>query len=249
MEQSLYHEFSKLEAKHWWFTGRRRYLQTVIERFFNNTSKLSVCEIGCGTGGNLGILSQFVKTDAVEMNDDARQLAKEKQIKNAKIHSGYLPDNIPLTEQYDGVFALDVVEHVEDDLAAIKRLKSLVNKDGLLITTVPAYQWLWSKHDIANHHFRRYTKKRYCQLIESAGLEVCYASYFNTILFPLAVLSRLVEFITDKFASNQDATLSMPTAFINRLFSVIFNLESLWASKISMPFGLSIIVVAKHKTQ
>jgi len=245
MRQQVYNEFSSLEDKHWWFTSRRRYIDKVISRFFTrDPQRLSFCEIGCGTGGNLAMLANYAEVEAVEMNDLARQIVNNKNISGLrKVAAGHLPDNIPLDSKFDGVFALDVIEHVENDLAGLKALKTLLSDDGLLITTVPAYQWLWSAHDVANHHFRRYTKTRYSTLIQNAGYEICYASYFNTLLFPLAALSRLMMSI--RAERDTDATINMPPRFINRLLAWIFGFERLWAGKVFMSFGLSIIVVAK----
>lgn len=242
MQQQVYNSFSSLESKHWWFTARRKYLNKVISTFFRGRSGLEFCEVGCGTGGNLSMLSDYGTVEAVEMNDQAREIVINKNLpKVTQIHSGYLPDNLPLTKKFDGVFALDVIEHVEDDLSALKVLKGCLKSNGYLVTTVPAYQWLWSKHDEENHHFRRYTKGRYVELIESAGYSVCYSSYYNSLLFPLAAVSRLL-------GGDKEASLKMPPSFINKTFKFIFGVESLWAAKLTIPFGLSIVVVAENKS-
>jgi len=246
MEQDIYDEMAKQEGQHWWFVARRKYVQKLISKYFPPDSKYRVCEIGCGTGGNLEMLSQLGCVDAVELNESARQVAKSKEIKNVLgVCSGYLPDGIPLTEKYDGVFSLDVIEHVENDLEAVKALKSLIAENGRLIVTVPAYQWLWSAHDEVNHHFRRYSKKTFLELFDSAGLKIRYVSYFNSILFPLALLSR----ITEKISPNKTATktwgVKYPSVWVNALLKKIFELESIWAGKFSIPFGLSIVVVAE----
>lgn len=242
MQQEVYSSFSALENKHWWFTARRKYLNKVISTFFDKKKNYQLCEIGCGTGGNLPMLSGFGTVEAVEMNQQARELVVSKKLNNVtKVHSGYLPDNLPLDKKFDGIFALDVIEHVKDDLSALKVLREHLNDDGFLITTVPAYQWLWSEHDVANHHHRRYTKKQYTKLIESAGYNIRYSSYYNSLLFPLAAVSRLLN-------HSKDSSLSMPASFINKTFKFIFGLESLWAAKLVMPFGLSIVVVAELKS-
>ena len=248
MEQNIYEEMAKQESHHWWFVARRAYLKKLISKQFPPELEYRICEIGCGTGGNLPMLAQLGKVDAVELNESAKILAESKNMNNITgIHSGYLPDAIPLTEQYDGVFSLDVIEHIENDLEAVKALKALLSKNGTLIITVPAYQWLWSAHDDANHHFRRYTRKSFSELIEAAGLNIRYVSYFNTVLFPLAALKRIAEYFLPKKPIENAWDINTPPAWLNTLFEKLFKLECLWAGKLSIPFGLSIVVVAELK--
>lgn len=246
MEQQVYQEFNELEGQHWWFRGRRKYLRRLISSYLSPSSRArSLCEIGSGTGGNLPMLTEFGSVDAVEMDDNARHIIENKKVPGVRlVQGGSLPDHITLDEAYDGVFSLDVIEHVEDDLAALIRLRELLSADGLLFTTVPAYQWLWSAHDDANHHKRRYTKSAYCELLQRAGFEIRYASYFNSLLFPLAVIERLMSKLKPGRKRNDKATLTMPAGWLNRVFYGIFGIESAWAGKLRFPFGLSIAVVA-----
>jgi len=125
------------------------------------------------------------------------------------------------------------------------KLADYLKQDAWLITTVPAYQWLWSAHDDANHHKRRYTKTNYCKLLRSAGYEIHYSSYFNTLLFPLAVISRLIGRVSSNSDQQVYSGLSLPAKPINTFLQFLFRLESYWAARLSMPFGLSIVVVAK----
>ena len=249
MEQFVYDQFNELENKHWWFCGRRAYLRKIIhDSFENKSSSLSFCEIGSGTGGNLSLLAEYSQVDSVEMNDQARKMIEEKSIKGVRnVYPGHLPDNMCHSDEYDGVFSLDVIEHIEDDAAALLEIKDYIKNDGLFISTVPAYQWLWSAHDVANFHHRRYTKTTYCELIDRAGYDIIYSSYFNTLLFPLAAISRLVEKLIKRDTDSDAAALTMPNKLINSILFKIFSIESWWAGKVSIPFGLSVVVVAKKK--
>lgn len=245
MELNYYKKMQEVENEHWWFNARRKYIQALLLRVLAGKNNLRICEIGCGTGGNLEMLSTFGRLDAVEMNDYARSIAEEKQFPNVDlILAGYLPDRIELTEKYDAVFSLDVLEHVESDAKAVVTLKDLLKKDGILVSTVPAYQWLWSRHDEVNMHYRRYTKGTFVRLLEDGGLNVIYASYFNTLLFPIVAISRYIEscFQGKKIAISSDLTI--PPAAVNYLLGLIFNIESNWSGRLSMPFGLSVVTVA-----
>jgi len=249
MDPQVYEDMSSVEGEHWWFVARRKYLARIIEKFVcqQDRKELELCEIGSGTGGNLPLLSQYGRVTAVEMDDVARQIIVDKQLpKVDSIKGGYLPDNIELEQQFDALFLLDVVEHVEDDLGAVAATRPMLNDQGVLVTTVPAYAWLWSKHDVANHHHRRYTLNKYRELMTNAGFDVTYASYFNTILFPLAALARLSEsLLASKDSSEIDTGLQIPHPSLNAVFNGLFSLESAWAGKLRVPFGLSIVVVAK----
>ena len=252
MEQQVYAELNDLEDKHWWFCARRKYIRSAIQKIFSGKEHLEFCEIGSGTGGNLAMLSEFATVDAVEMNTEARRIiTDEKSAKLRAIYDGYLPDGLTLNKQYNGVFILDVLEHVKNDSNALIRIRELVTPNGYLIATVPAYQWLWSEHDVANHHKRRYTIANINSVVESAGFEVIYKSYFNTVLFPLAVLSRLWSRIKRIDHKQAESSLKMPSSILNSALLWIFGLESKWAGRLCIPFGLSIIVIAKvgdHKT-
>lgn len=249
MNPEVYEEFNELEDKHWWFRARRRYLAKLLDVLGLSRSRLSVCEIGSGTGGNLKMLTRFYEVDAVEMNDVARTHIASKAISGVNnVLPGYLPDNISLSTRYDAVFVLDVIEHVEHDQQALAKIGDFLNDEGWLVATVPAYQWLWSAHDEVNQHKRRYTKSEFVRLVESAGFEVHYQSYFNTILFPLAAISRLVQSLRKTDEDDKlDASLKMPHKIINYLFYQIFSFERFVAGKVNIPFGLSIAVVAKKR--
>ena len=247
MEPQVYEQFSQLEDVHWWFCARRHYISSIVKRLFGtDRQNLTFCEIGAGTGGNLPLLTRFAQVDAVEMNDAARQMIESKSIAGLEnLYSGYLPNDMPLLKVYDAVFCLDVVEHVENDVAAVAKLSTYVKDDGYLITTVPAYQWLWSAHDEANHHFRRYTLDSYLELFQNTDLKIVYASYFNTLLFPLAAISRSFQGLSNSASSNSNKSLKLPNRVINFVLLKIFRLEAIIAGRVKMPFGLSIIVVAQ----
>jgi SAM-dependent methyltransferase len=248
VKPKYYQEMQEVENEHWWFSARRKYIQILLFRILTRKKNLRICEIGCGTGGNLEMLSAFGRLDAVEMNDYARSIAKKRQIPNVDyIQSGYLPDRIGLAKKYDAVFALDVLEHVENADRAVATLKRLLKEDGILVSTVPAYQWLWSRHDEVNMHYRRYTKRTFNKLFEDEGMNVIYESYFNTLLFPIVAIFRLVGSIFKRKQKFISTDLKIPPPRLNNLLGFIFNIESNWSGITSMPFGLSVISVSKLK--
>lgn len=248
MQQDVYQEFNELEGRHWWFRGRRQFLRKLIEKCFTQKSNLAFCEIGSGTGGNLPMLASYAKVDAVEMNPIALKAIEGKNIQGvAKIVSGFLPDGLPELDTYHGVFALDVLEHIDDDVASLDKIFELIKPGGYLVATVPAYQWMWSQHDVANHHKRRYTRAQFVDRVRQAGFQVEYASYFNSFLFPLAAVVRMLDRETKSGANAETTrTLSLPPNWLNGLLLFIFRIESLWAGKLRIPFGVSIAITAKR---
>ena len=139
---------------------------------------------------------------------------------------------------------LDVLEHIDDDEKSLNVLKGYANNNGKLLITVPAYQFLWSTHDEIHHHKRRYTAKYLNEIITNNGWKLEYISYFNSFLFPLAIIDRIRKII---FPLPDDNKLKIPNKIVNYIFEKIFCLESNFIGRLSFPFGLSIIAVAKKE--
>ena len=198
-------------------------------------------EAGCGTGGNLQMLSSFGKLEAFELDDEARAIAKGKMPMDIK--RGMLPDNIPYRHKsFDVVVAFDVIEHVEQDVESLASLGKQLAPGGRLIMTVPAMPWLWSKHDETHHHFRRYTKQALNETLVKAGLRPIRISYFNTLLFPAIAGLRIARKVLGITETADDA---MPSNFVNSLLKGIFGLESRWVGRLSIPVGVSLLAVAE----
>ena len=190
MDKDLYLQHAKVEDKHWWFVGRRMIIDKII-RQLNLEQHSKIFEAGCGTGGNLNMLARYGEVSAMELDEIACQFANERKVTKVKL--GSLPDHIPFSEEYDLIVILDVLEHIDDDLGAAIALNSRLKPGGWLLITVPAYQFLWSKHDEINHHKRRYTLRNLKQVIKKSGYSVHYSSYFNSFLFPVVAGVRLLK--------------------------------------------------------
>ncbi|MDE2385744.1 MAG: class I SAM-dependent methyltransferase [Alphaproteobacteria bacterium] len=242
MERSVYQRLDQLEGNHWWFCARRKIISALIGRFAPKKANLRVLEAGCGTGGNLAMLSRFGKIDAFELDDEARAIAKTKMPIDVK--PGMLPDGIPFKPgSFDVVTAFDVIEHVEQDVASLGRLGEQLAPDGRLFMTVPALPWLWSKHDETHHHFRRYTKASLDETLRKAGLEPVRVSYFNTLLFPLIAGLRLMR---KKLGITEVADDAMPGRFTNAVLKAVFGAESNVVGLVPLPIGVSLMAVAKR---
>jgi len=242
MDKEIYTQMSLLEDKHWWFVGRRKIIKSVLDKFYKKPASNKILEIGCGTGGNLPLLSKYGALTAIELCDEAIAIAAKKNI--CPVHKGSLPDNLQLVDKFDLICMLDVLEHIEDDSGALNNVASQLNFNGMLLITVPAYMFLWSAHDEIHHHHRRYTRKRLEDIIVKSGLKIKYSTYFNTLLFPIVYSVRLVGKLVNK---NQASDANMPSPIVNQLLQYIVQLENLILKLITLPFGVSILVIAeKH---
>ncbi|MHA1528373.1 MAG: class I SAM-dependent methyltransferase [Alphaproteobacteria bacterium] len=242
MDKNVYLRMAEQDAEHWWFVARRRILQDQIASL-RLPPGARILEAGCGPGGNLAMLSEFGQLDAFELNDDARQIASARS--GIEVRPGKLPDNIGFEpDSFDLIAALDVIEHIEDDLGSVQALAKLLRPGARLIVTVPVYPWLWSAHDELHHHKRRYTRPEVRKLIGEAGLVMEKCSYFNTILFPLIVGIRFFKKLAGVTDKPDD---DMPAPFLNAVLGRIFDAERFALRHVSLPFGVSVLCIARRR--
>jgi SAM-dependent methyltransferase len=241
MERAVFDRMAELDQHHWWFLARRRILETLIDRIVQLPKKARILEVGCGTGHNLSMLKRFGKVEASELDPSARALASKRlrgQVKEAK-----LPDlSMFERDAYDLVALLDVLEHVPDDLGSLRAILKRLKPGGALLLTVPANPWMWSAHDVAHHHFRRYTRKQLKELFSKAGLEVQLLSYFNTLLYPLVAAARIIGKMTRKDTADDQ----LPGDVVNGVLGRIFGLESGMIGRMPMPFGVSLLAIVRR---
>lgn len=241
MDAEVYARMAELDSEHWWFAARRSILASVIRRVVRLPAKAPILEIGCGTGHNLEMLGQFGRVEATELNDSARKLAAKRL--GRKVHSAALPDlSMFKPASFDMVALLDVLEHINDDDAALGAIKALLKPGGALLVTIPANRWMWSAHDVSHHHHRRYSKQEIARLARAKGFKIDLLSPFNTLLFPLIAVAR----IAGKLTGRQAADDSMPPMPLNSALKSIFALEAPLVGRMPMPFGVSLLAVLRR---
>ena len=224
---------------HWWYVARRDVLHDLIAREIKPPKDARILEIGCGTGHNLAMLAQFGSVEGHELDPASRALAAARF--GPVIGSARLPELDEVPERaYDLVALLDVLEHVEDDVAALASIALRLRSGGRMLVTVPQHPFLWSGHDVANHHFRRYTKASFRAAIDTAGLKLDLLTSFNSILYPLAVVSRLASRVRGGEETSDDA---LPPPAINAAFRHIFGFERYLVGKVPMPPGVSLAAI------
>lgn len=242
MERVVYRQMAELDQRHWWYRARREILAALIRRTVRLPEEAQLLEIGCGTGHNLAMLSEFGHVDAVELDEEARTFAEQRL--GRSVMSAPLPELAGVPDRhYDLVGAFDVIEHIDDDRAAIASIATRLKPGGKFFMTVPAHQWMWSAHDEVNHHKRRYSKRSLRRLIEGSPLKLERISYFNSLLFPVAVAERL----SSKLRGKDRADLTLPPAPLNAALERTFAAERHLVGRLPLPPGLSLFAVASAR--
>ena len=242
MERAVYEAMAEHDERHWWYRARREVVAALIRRKVHPPKGAQILEIGCGTGHNLPMLGEFGPVDALEVDEIARGMAEERL--GRPVLSSPLPQLAGLADdRYDMVAALDVIEHIPDDKAALEGVARVLRPGGKLVMTVPAHQWMWSAHDVVNHHQRRYSKSSLKKLIKGSPLKLESIGYLNSLLFPVAVAQRLAS----KIAGKDDANLAPPAEPINQALERVFAAERRVIGRVPLPPGLSLFAVASAR--
>ena len=241
MEKGFYKTYFETEKNHWWFRVRRNIILSLISKYkIPKTAK--IFDFGCGSGYLVGELQrQGYGASGSDISKEAVGFGRQHGIKNIGVVEA---DKMPQNGPYDVILALDAIEHIKDDMGAIRGLEKALKPGGLFIITVPAYQWLWGVQDEVAHHFRRYTMTGLTGIIKRSGdLIIIRKTYFNTILFlPIAVVRMFSKWFN---LEDRESDFNINNRFLNGLFYFIFNFETYFLKIFSFPFGVSILLVLK----
>ena len=246
MQDYLYQKMHEVETTHWWFQAKKEIIiqlirNKIISQF--GDSIIDIADIGCGVGLLLNSLTEFGKVTGIDYSKLALDFCQ--QSFSGELIQADFGKSITVNKQFDLVIASDFIEHIKDDKIAINNIYNLLKPNGYAIITVPAFQFLWSKHDENNMHYRRYDLKSLKQSISSACLNIDYISYYNFFLFHPAFVVRMIKkvFNIDK---KSNLELSVPINFINNTLYNIFYSESKFINKgRKFPYGLSLIAVVQ----
>jgi len=239
MERFVYEQMAELDERHWWYCARREVVAALIRRVVRPPKDAAILEIGCGTGHNFPMLAEFGQVDALELDDEARAIA-EKRL-GRSIMSSPLPQLAGVPERrYDMIGTFDVIEHIDDDHAAVVSIATRLKPGGNFVMTVPAHQWMWSAHDTVNHHKRRYSKRSLRALIDSSPMKLEALGYFNSLLFPVAIAERMAS----KARGKDGGDLELPPAPLNAALKRAFAAERHLIGRVPLPPGLSLFAVA-----
>jgi SAM-dependent methyltransferase len=238
VDRAVFDRMAEQDQVHWWFVARRKILAALIAREANLPEDARILEIGCGTGHNFEMLKSFGRLDALEVDAEARALARTRL--GREVGDAPLPDLPGVADgSYDLIALLDVLEHVDDRADSLRRIAAKLRPDGKILITVPAFQWMWSAHDLAHHHKLRYSKKGLRRDAEAAGLRVRKLGFFNSLLFPVAATVRILG----KLAGRTSGDDNVPPPPLNALFEKIFGLERHVIGRVPFPAGVSLFAL------
>lgn len=243
MQKSVYENYRLLEETHWWFVGRKKIISALLQQKMIPHHNARALDIGCGTGFLTSLVAEMSDSIyCVEMASEMINILKHK-IKNAHIIQGWWP-NIKIDQTFTLITLFDSLEHIEDDKAALKKIESVLEPGGVVVITVPAYQFLWSEHDVINQHKRRYSKELMRTTInESTGLTILRLTYFSSVLFIPIVLIRLLKNVFRVHTNGSDI-IPLPN-ILNKTLAWLFGIEANLLRWTNLPFGISLLCIAQ----
>lgn len=244
MEPCEYDKMYHLEEANWWYSGRRDLVLNMAALVDNATlgKPLNILDVGCGTGINLKYLQELGKAYGLDISEDALKFSRSRGLPSLICGSA---DKLPFKDGFfDQVLALDVIEHIDEDLSAVRELCRVLKPGGHLIITVPAFQFLWSGHDKAVHHKRRYTRSGLIHILEMGGFENEKSSYWNFFLFlPVAAIRILKRF--QRPGNEMQTDLAELPSSLNRFLLKLMKIENRILRRFDLPFGVSVICICR----
>ena len=248
MKHEEYERMYRFEDTYWWFVARRRLIASLIEGEYGRDGGLRILDIGCGTGAMLDELAPFGDVVGADFAPEALAFCRERG------------DHYPLTradvrrlpfasDSFDVVTAMDIIEHIDDDKAAAGEINRVLKPGGRLFVTVPAFPSLWSEHDEALHHYRRYTAPHLKDVFQRVGLSVPKLSYTVTSLFPPIWAYRQISNRLPRRRENGEkkADLVHFSQPINTALLALSDWESRLVQRTNLPFGVTVVCVAQKK--
>lgn len=243
MQIDEYEKMYAFEKNHWWFFTKRKLIKQFIERFSINKKNLTILDLGCGTGAMLEELEILGKPFGIDGSQNVLPALTVKKIKDVALmqaeHLGFKD------KTFDVIIASDVLEHIREDGAVLEEINRVLKNQGLCIITVPAYQSLWSYHDVALHHLRRYNKKELQQKILSSKMDIAFISYFYCFTLPLLIILRMIKAGLGGSTKPVKSDTDRVPKPINRFLSLVMKVELFSLRKIRLPFGSSLVCAAR----
>ena len=243
MMEHTYPILYEIEKSHWWHVGRRRIVESFVKGICGRLKdrRPRILDVGCGTGGNLLLLSKYGDAEGVDVSPDAVSFCRERGLQQVKQGTA---EQLPYGDAtFDLVTALDVVEHLDDDLAGLKEMRRVLRPGGRVLIFVPTFMFLWGLQDDVSNHRRRYRLSELRGVLERAGFDVERTTYANiTFFLPILVMRKLMRLTGIKAESENNINVSA----LNGVLSRMLGAESRILRYTNLPFGVSGLCVARR---
>lgn len=243
MQSHHYPILYRVEESHWWYVGRRRIIRSLVERICTmlQNPQPRILDVGCGTGANLKMLASFGSAEGVDISDQAVEFCRERGLASVKLGA---IEELPYDNgSFDLVTALDVVEHLDDDVAGLREIRRVLSPDGCVLLFVPAFMFLWGVQDDVSNHRRRYTLPGLLSVVKKAGFSIEWASYANISFFlPVLAVRSVMRLMGLRAATEYGINISV----MNAPFSWLFGAERFVLKRSRLPFGVSAVCIARR---
>ena len=248
MKHEEYERMFRFEDTYWWFVARRHLIVSLLGSHYSHGEGLRILDVGCGTGAMLDELAPFGAVTGADFAPEAlgfcRTRGSDYPLTRADIR------RLPFaTGTFDVVTAMDIIEHIDDDKAAASEIHRVLKPGGRLFATVPAFPSLWSEHDEALYHHRRYTVPHMKDLLQRVGFAVPKISYTVTALFPPIWLYRQISNLLPKrhAEGEKQANLVQFAGPVNSALLALSDWETRLVQRLNLPFGVSVVCVAQKR--
>jgi SAM-dependent methyltransferase len=240
MDERLLQTMLEVDEHHWWYRGRRRIIRAELDKLPLPVSA-NVLDAGCGSGRTLEELVDYGTVHGIELSPEAAGVARGRGF---EVKVGRLEELPWEDETFDLITCLDVIEHLPDDQQALGELRRVCKAGGWLLATVPAYQWLWSYHDEANHHYRRYGRATLRAAFDDGGWRLERMTSFNSVLLPPAAMVRIAQ--RRRRNGEAEFDLRLGPTWLNRVLETPLRAEARWLGRgRTLPAGLSLLAVVQ----
>ncbi len=245
MELSVYQKNYEFQESFWWFVGMRKIYSSILDNVNNQSAVRRVLDVGCGVGNNMNTLGKYGSVLGIDVSNVPLQFCKKKGFnKCVQADATELPFQ-------GGVFsivaALNIIEHVENDVKLIQELKRVCQKGGTILIVTSAFPFLWGRHDEASHHYRRYTKGLLAQKLSASEVNIESLSYINMFGFHILDIIRPLQKLIYNSREKPEAEIQTIPRFINWFLIMFLSLESIIIKTFNLPYGASLVCLARKK--
>ncbi len=243
-----YRVMFETEDNYWWYRGLRTLLQNALARYA--PPEAMILDAGCGPGANLKLMQLYGCAIGVDISEQAIAFCHARGIPRERAFLASLTDLPFPNARFDLAVSFDVVCNIPDDVSALGELARVLKPGGRAIVQLPAYQWLWSAHDVAVGHQRRYSARELRAKIARVGLAVERVTHTNALLFPVSVVERLARRSALRNGNSVQSDLATPLPrWIDTSFGALTAAEMRAVARVDLPLGLSVLVIARKPVE